>query len=200
MYLENNDPLDKHLEKFCLLDTSKMGGVIWKCDSELSLAVIVGQDHLGNKYVVKNQPQKRNYRLTALDNFVTSYCFFETDNPVYDYDQMAVLAFQMLYNFNDFNQKTYDADFKLVVPQASSIIEKEPLNYQRFKSMMEYGVFAPVKQVMLNIYGSVRNLFEHVKKSMFPELPQALPPAKEQPLLGQPNYKILDMNGKRKIA
>lgn len=195
----------EYQENFCLQQTSHQGGVIWKCDPQLTCAIIVGEDSTGQKYVVKNQPQHQNYRLVPIDSFITSYCYFDTQNVVYDYQSIALYAFQMLYNYNDFNQKTYDADYKVILPHRQTYFVKEPVTFASFQKQL-MATAGPLKDVVVNVWDSIQRIYEHLQQLLFPNRQVALPEAKElhdTPRLGspKPDYKIIDINKrKQKIA
>ncbi len=202
MSIQDQSPLDTYQNKFCLQTTNNLGGVIWKCEDYLSMAIIVGQDHLGSKYVVKNQPKKRNYRLVPMDRYVNTSCYFDTDNDVYDYSKIALFAFEMLYQYNDFNQETYDADFKIILPEKKSFITKPPFNFNEFQKRMIQGTVDPLKDWVAEFWENAQRLYDHLRQRLFPQKAPALPPAPEveTPLLNVASSpRIIDIEERRKI-
>ncbi len=195
--------IEKHQQKFCLNETEKLGGVIWKCEKQLSIAIIVGEDETGSKYVVKNQPDKLVYRLVPLDRYVTSSCYIDTNNPVYDYKSIALMAFDMLYKHNDFNQNKYCADSKIILPQISSIQERPVFDSVELKRLFQVAVADPLQSSIAYLHNSMQQMLEYLRGVFGPSVQEVLPPVSDTPtpmINSGSSYRIVEFDSNRQIA
>lgn len=113
--------LETFQSSFCLNDCDHLGGLVWKIDWELTLGIIVGRGPDGTLYVINNQPSLRNYTLKPIDTFHNQYCFYDLENPNIDREAMALLAFNLLHQYNEFNGAIYLKDHKIEFPKVQTI-------------------------------------------------------------------------------
>lgn len=114
-------PLDSYLNDFALKSANDTGGIVWKNDDGLQMGIIVGQDEQEEKYVVFNQPSLRYFRLQKLSEFKNGhYCYFDFNRKIYNRIKIATLSFELLHQFNEYNNQKYPTDFKLEIPQDES--------------------------------------------------------------------------------
>ena len=197
--------IEKHQKKFCLNETAKLGGVIWKCEKQLSIAIIVGEDETGSKYVVKNQPDKLIYRLVPLERYVTSSCYYDSNNPIYDYRSIALMAFNLLYQHNDFNQNHYNADSKIILPQMSTVVEKPVLDSLELSRLFQLAILDPMQSSIAYMHNSMQQLVDFLRGIFVSKVQEVLPPVQETPtpmINSAPSYRIVefDKNKNRRIA
>jgi len=184
---DNRAQIIQYQHDFCLYPTENEGGVIWKMEKDLMLAILVGQDIDGEKYIVHNQPNKLNYNLNSLKKFQREeYCFCDLNNQRYDYHAIALQAFQLLYQFNDYNNNTYDVDYKLVLPEKE--LYKAPTFKENVQETYKKAV-DPLRQWLLNFWESITGWYKHLGdlsgKTVQPQLKEAV-----QPLLLADTYRI----------
>jgi len=197
MLRDNRAQIIQYQQDFCLYPTKNEGGVIWKIEEDLMLAILVGQDIDGEKYIVHNQPNKLNYNLNSLKKFQKEeYCFCDLNNRRYDYNAIALQAFQLLYQFNDYNNNTYDIDYKVVLP------EKELYRAPTFKDNVQQAykkTVDPLRQWLLSFWESITGWYKHLGdlsgKTVQPQLKEAV-----QPLLLSDAYRITQEEEQRLSA
>jgi len=182
----NKDNYNKILafqNDFCLYPTKNEGGVIWKIEKDLMLAIVIGQNIDGEKYIIHNQPTKQNYKLDRLQTFQKEqYCFCDLNNGRYDYPAIALKAVESLYAFNDYNNNTYDAEYTLVLPK------KEVYQAPSFKRTLQQSyqkTIDPLKNWILNFWESITQWHQHLRSepSIQPQLKESV-----QPLLLKDKY------------
>lgn len=112
--------LQQYLSEFSLTQSHDLGTIIWRCKNGLQLAVIVGRDQSGNKYVIHNN-NNRFFDVSEIDRFCTQGYSFKDSNNDNHKQLTAHKAFLLLENYNKFNHNTYSEDFKFEVPFVNEI-------------------------------------------------------------------------------
>lgn len=104
-------------ESFYLRSSEHQGKVIWKIDSGLIHAVIVGEDFKGNLFIVCNDPLSRKYELRELDGFDNTFCYHQDIGLEDDLIASVLQAFEMLVQFNEYTDVTYAPTHRFSIPQ-----------------------------------------------------------------------------------
>ncbi len=183
MSQNNSNKIVEYQHNFCLYPTTNEGGVIWKIEDDLMLAIVVGQNINGDRYIIHNQPEKLNYKLSSLQDFQNGeYCFSDLNNQRYDYPAIALKAFELLYSFNDYNNNTYDAEYTIVLPEKEIY---QPPTLKKSIQQTYHKTIDPLKNWILNFWQSITQWYQHLRKEQ-PNVPQLEGSVK--PLLLQDKY------------
>lgn len=122
-------PLEEYLNEFALSKAAETGGVVWKNDDGLQMGIIIGKDANGEKYVIYNKPSLKIFGIQALADFEKGkYCYFDFNRQFHNRHKIALHAFDLLYQYNKYNQNNYAEDFKFELPsneEAQEVPAKE---------------------------------------------------------------------------
>ena len=125
-------PLEEYLNEFALTSSADTGGVVWKNDDGLQMGIIIGKDADGEKYVIYNQPSSKIFAIQNIKVFEKDkYCYFDFNRQFHNRHKIATHAFDLLYQYNEYSNKSYTDDFKFELPSNEAIKETSAKDFSK---------------------------------------------------------------------